>query len=248
MRDQGRRDRAGVGDAEGPVVPERPDVVRRGAEVGPEAVATAEVLVGGVDRLGPGVELGDAASGPGVARWAIRQMAPGLPVQVLASHAEVPGDRRIGPAPRLAPDARIVSRPPRDRLDCRNSDIRQSRVRDDSVSANSPLPQVGQPRVPAATRPEFLEGVGFAHELAECLAALAVVFQDRAPAGRCDRRGRTSQGTSASPRASAQASRRCPERTSQVPAPGPGATTRGTRIPCSRMLASRSSISAAGSP
>src|SRR4051812_45687830 len=65
--DDGRGDGAGVGDAEGAVVAEGPDVVRGGAEAGGEAVAAAEVLVGGVDRLGAGVELFDPAYRPQVA-------------------------------------------------------------------------------------------------------------------------------------------------------------------------------------
>ena len=55
--DDGGGDRARVGDPEGAVVAEGPDVVRGGAEVAAELVAAAEVLVGRVDRLGSGVEL-----------------------------------------------------------------------------------------------------------------------------------------------------------------------------------------------
>src|SRR5262249_2472600 len=56
----------------------------------------------------------------------------------------------------------------------------------------------------------------------------------------------TSQGTSDSPRARAQARRRWPDRTSQ-----PDRwrrTTKGTRTPCARMLSRRSPISASGAP
>ena len=70
------RDRAGVGDAEGAVVPERPDVVGGRAEAGGEAVAAAQVLIGGVDRLGPGVELARRRStARGSPSWATRQTA-----------------------------------------------------------------------------------------------------------------------------------------------------------------------------
>ena len=128
MGDDGRRDRAGMGDAEGPVVPERPDVVRRGAEIGAEAIAAAQVLVSGMDRLGPGVELGDAAPGPGVARPGQPPDGAGLAVEVLAPHAELLGDRRVGAAPIVRrcgsssphPSNRVVS-------DRRNSDTRRRR-------------------------------------------------------------------------------------------------------------------------
>ena len=61
------RDRPGMGDSKSPVVPERPDIVRRGAKIGAEAIAAAQVLVRGVDGLGPGVQLGDAALGADIA-------------------------------------------------------------------------------------------------------------------------------------------------------------------------------------
>ena len=52
VADEGRRDRARVGDAESAVVPERPDVVRRRDGTRAEAVAAAKVLISRVDRLG----------------------------------------------------------------------------------------------------------------------------------------------------------------------------------------------------
>ena len=181
MGHQGGRDGAGVGDAEGPIVAERPDVVRRGAEVGAEAVATAEVLVGGMDRLGSGVELGDAAPSPGVARAGRPPDGSGLPVEVLAAHPEVSGDRRIRPAPAAGLDSPVgtcllikilVRRPER-----RNSDIRRRRA-NTTIRIPAP-PQVRQPTGAGLRSPELFEGVGFAHQLTECLAALAVVFEDR---------------------------------------------------------------------
>src|SRR5437899_2022104 len=99
MRHDGWRNRAGVGDAECPVVPERPDVVRCRAEVGAEAVATAQVLIRGVDCLGTGVERGDAAPGAHVARAGLAPDGPGLPIEVLPPHPEVSSDRRIRSAP-----------------------------------------------------------------------------------------------------------------------------------------------------
>ena len=74
MRNDCRRDRTGVGDTEGPVVPERPDVVRCWAKIGAEAIAATQVFVGRVDRLGPGVELRDAAPARTSPDWASRQM------------------------------------------------------------------------------------------------------------------------------------------------------------------------------
>ena len=94
--DDGGGDRAGVGDAEGAVVLERPDVVGGGAEPRAEAVAAAEVFIGGVDRLGPGVELGDAAEGAGVAVAGGLPDGAGLAVEVFAAEPEGAGDPGVG--------------------------------------------------------------------------------------------------------------------------------------------------------
>ena len=85
MGDDRRRDGTGMGNAKGPVVPEAPDVVRRGAKIGAKAIAAAQVLVCSMDRLGPGVQLGDATLGPDIARsaelpdgaaWRYRSLPP----------------------------------------------------------------------------------------------------------------------------------------------------------------------------
>ena len=134
----------------------------------------------------------------------------GLPVEILAAQAEVAGDRacRCDRRP-------IVGIPTFGRLGRR---LRWTWRR----LASRRRRRLG---------PRALRGVGLPHHLAECLAALAVVFQDRAsPIAARERNERTSQGTSARPRAR-QASRRCPETTSQ-PDFGRRATTSGTRIPC----------------
>ena len=160
MRHQRRRDGTGVGDAEGAVVPERPDVVRRRAEIGAEAVAAAQVLVRGMDGLGPGVELGDAALRPGVARAGQPPDGAGLAIEILAAHPEVPGDRRIGPAPVtvrrdvLARHDRFARSNPRRRPDRRNSDIRH-RQTDPSIrlGLSAGWPVVGRsPPIPRAPR------------------------------------------------------------------------------------------------
>src|SRR5207244_2830230 len=91
-------DRSGVGDAEGAVVAEGPYVVRRGAEAGGEAVATAEVLVGGVNGLRARVEALDAAGGADVPRAGRLPHGAGLAVGVLAAEPDRLGDGRVGPS------------------------------------------------------------------------------------------------------------------------------------------------------
>ena len=44
MCDDRRRDGSGMGNAKGPVMAEAPDIVRRGAKIGTEAVAAAKSL------------------------------------------------------------------------------------------------------------------------------------------------------------------------------------------------------------
>src|SRR3954469_12378198 len=92
VRDDGGGDRARMGDAEGAVVLERPDVIGGGAEARGEAVAASQVLVGREYRLCPGVELGDAAPSP---RVAVHRHAPDgacLTVQILAADPDRQGD------------------------------------------------------------------------------------------------------------------------------------------------------------
>ena len=67
---------------------EGPDVVGGGAEVAAEPIAAAQVLVGCMDGLGPGVELGDPGDGPGVPLAGLLPDGAGLAVQVLASQAD----------------------------------------------------------------------------------------------------------------------------------------------------------------
>ena len=224
MRHQGRRDGAGVGDAEGPVVPERPDVVRRRAEVGPEAVAAAEVLVGGVDRLGPGVELGDAAPSPGVARAGQSPDGPRLPVEVLASHARGAGrsPHRSGPGRRRS-DAPVAGLLVGILAAARASEFRHSASSDESVDSDSPLRRLASRRAlasdPQSSSRASASRISWLNVLRRWRLYSRIAAGCAAPGGR----RRTSQGTSASPRAGAQASRRCPEMTSQVPGFGPGA-------------------------
>ena len=65
--------------------------------------------------------------------------------------------------------------------------------------------------------PEFLDRISFAHQLTERFTALTVVFENRATAFCTIGEVANFTGTSVRPRAWAQASRRCPEMTSQVP-------------------------------
>ena len=48
-------DGTGMGNAKGPVVSKGPDIVRRGAKIGTEAIASAQVFVSSVDGLDSGV-------------------------------------------------------------------------------------------------------------------------------------------------------------------------------------------------
>src|SRR5262249_51332881 len=153
---------------------ERPDVVRRRAEVGPEPVAATEILVGGMDGLGPAVELSDAAHGPGVPRPGHPPDGPRLPVQVLAPHAQMPGDRRVGPAAvaarlrgligRVGVFVEILAFGPNVGIPTIGGFRRVAGA----------LAEVGEASGVGPGAPELLERVGLAHELAERLAALAV--------------------------------------------------------------------------
>ncbi len=134
MRDDRWRDGTGVGDSEGSVMPERPDVVRRGAKIGAIAVAAAQVLVRGMDSLGPGVQLGDAALGADITGPGQPPDGSGLAIEIFAADPELPADRRVGSTPvnTLFVDVLIARRyrsnresPP----DRRNSDTRPNRIR-----------------------------------------------------------------------------------------------------------------------
>src|SRR5262249_40680557 len=157
-----------VGNAEGPIVPERPDVIRRGPEIGAEAVATAQILVRSVDRLGPGVELGHAATSAGVARACQPPEGSGLAVKVLAAHPEVPCDRSIGTsAPRflIRTCVAIVGIP-------------TFGVIGGFSRIVSTLSEIRPPPGSSLRAPEVFQRVGLAHQLAERFPPLAVVFQD----------------------------------------------------------------------
>ena len=95
MGDDRRRDRARMRDAEGAIVPERPDVVGRRAKPRGEAVAPPQVFVSRMDRLGPGVEREQAAPGAGVAGPRDPPDGAGLAVEILASETDRAGDRGI---------------------------------------------------------------------------------------------------------------------------------------------------------
>ena len=91
--DDGRWNRTGMGNAKGTVMPERPDIVRGGPEIGRESIAAAKILVGCVDGFGAGIKLSDAAAGAGVVFLSHLPDRPGLPIQVFAAQSQAAGDR-----------------------------------------------------------------------------------------------------------------------------------------------------------
>ena len=158
MGDDPGRDRAGMGDAEGPVVLEGPDVVGGRAEAGAEAIAASEVFVGGVNGLGPGVELGDSAHGSGVSRPGDQPDLAGLAVDVLPAHSR---SRR-----------RWWNRcDPSDRPEFRQSD---------EPGGWPPWRRLAETPTSGLVGEERFEGIGLAHELAERLGPVAVVGEDQA--------------------------------------------------------------------
>ena len=56
-----------MGNTESTVMPEGPYVVRRGAKISTESIAAAQILIGSMDGLSPGVQLSDAAFDPHIA-------------------------------------------------------------------------------------------------------------------------------------------------------------------------------------
>ena len=209
MGDDRRGDRAGVGDAEGAVVLERPDVIGGRAKPGGEAVAPAQVFISRMDRLGPGVELRPGCSGRGgrrsgrCARW----RGPG---------GRDPCRRARGRGRRSA-----SVRPGPDR---RNSDDRRgSAVRNwrrlASASSVAPRPRASASRA-SASRIIWLNVLRRWRLYSRIARRRAARDGESGP-----RRGR-----SVRPRRRAQASRRWPEMTSQSRFVS-GTTTRGTRTP-----------------
>ena len=185
----------------------------------------------------------------------------GLAVEVLAPQPDLVGDRHVG----AAPTARLRGGG-RGRLDrwsvgiptvggCRPGRPRRDGRRTGSPSRSTSTAwgrgaavelEVAQAAVAGGGRPEFLDRVGLAHQLAERLAAMAVEFEDgRSPFG-LGRQFADHAGDARKAQPTAQASRRCPETTSQRPRTRPGATTSGSRIPCSRMPSIRPSVCAFG--
>src|SRR4051794_19384288 len=88
-----------MGDAEGAVVLERPDVVGGGPEPRGEVVAAPQVFISRMDRLGAGVELAEGARGARVAPGGGLPDGAGLAVEVLAPEPQRPGDGGVAPAP-----------------------------------------------------------------------------------------------------------------------------------------------------
>ncbi len=109
-----------------------------------------------MDGLGPGVDLGHPAAGPRIAAAGRPPDRAGLAIQILATEAQGPGDGRVGAT------APIVEIPTIGRL-------------------VAELPEVGTPPPPRLVTVQLLEGVGLAHQLAERLASLTVIFEDCSP-------------------------------------------------------------------
>ena len=65
VSDDGRRDRTRMGDAKGTVVPERPNIIRRGPEIGRESIAAAQIFIRCMDGFGAGIKLSNAATARG---------------------------------------------------------------------------------------------------------------------------------------------------------------------------------------
>ena len=84
--DDPRRDRSRMGNAKGTVVAKGPYIVRRGAKIGAEAIAAAQVLISSVDGLGSGIELGDAALSSEIARLGKPPDRTCLAIEILAPH------------------------------------------------------------------------------------------------------------------------------------------------------------------
>ena len=170
MCDDRRRDRARMRDAKGPIVPERPDVVGRRAKPRGEAVASPQVFVSRMDRLGPGVEREQAAPGTGVAGPRDSPDGPGLAVEILAPQTNRARDRGVRTTRQLFPTVGI---PTLGLLDCARGWVAE-------------LAEVGEPAPPRLGQKQCLERIGLAHHLTERLAALTVIFEDRA-SPRCSR-------------------------------------------------------------
>ena len=180
---------------------EGPDVVGGGAEVAAELIAAAEVLVGRVDGLGSGVELGDPGDRSGVSLAGLLPDRAGLAVEVFAPQPDLVGDRRVGAArPRGfegAAGAGSIAGASEFRRSARRGlgrvvpgrmvvelEVPVGRLRRLGGGGAAVELEVAQAAVAGGGRPEFLDGVGLAHQLAERLAAMAVEFEDgRSPFG-----------------------------------------------------------------
>src|SRR4051812_26269809 len=112
-----------------------------------------------MDRLGAGVELGETGDRPRVAPARRLPDGAGLAVEVLAPEAERPGQGGVAPTPP------IVGIPTIGRLG--------------RWSVVAELAEVGQPAAASGGGLQLLVGVGLAHQLAERLTPLAVIFKDR---------------------------------------------------------------------
>ena len=96
--DDGGGDCARIGDTEGGVWAEGPDIVGGGFEIGGEAIAAAEVFVGGVDGFLSAVEKVEGGERAGVVGLRGAPDGTGLAVEVFAAEADGEGDALVGSA------------------------------------------------------------------------------------------------------------------------------------------------------
>ncbi len=156
-----------MGDAKGTVMPERPDIVRCGPEIGRESIAAAQILIGCMDGFGAGIKLSNAATGAGVVFLSHLPDRPGLPVQVFAAQSQAAGNHGID-ATALPPSLGLSD------VSCLTASIVGIPTLDDDCCLiagfrlpKPALPEIGEPAVSCIRPPEILQGVSFPHQLSE---------------------------------------------------------------------------------
>ena len=99
MCDDPWRDGSRMGNAKSVVVAKGPYVIRRWAKISTKAIAAAQVLITGVDGLGPGVQLGEAALSPDITRLGKPPDSTCLAIEILSPHFKYLGDCGVDPSP-----------------------------------------------------------------------------------------------------------------------------------------------------
>src|SRR5208337_2232616 len=75
-----------------------PDIIGSWPEVGREPITPPEILIGCVDGLGSGIDLGHTAQSPNIALVGHPPDSASLAVQIFSSQAQLPRDARVGAA------------------------------------------------------------------------------------------------------------------------------------------------------